>query len=169
MHDFRPMLSSALRRRLPQIALILLAACATYSSALSRGQRAYEQGEDDRALAVLRALEPDIDRLPRTERARYCYLRGMTDLRLGYRADARHWLALAAAAESGAPGSLPADWSATMNESLGDLNAAVYSNGIASLFEVGAQSQYGPSVVQAADESSGLLPGSAPSSADAGP
>ena len=94
------------------------AACNSYADALSRGQRAFEQSEHERALAIFRALEPDVHRLSIDDRAHYAYLRGMTDYRIGYKAEARHWLALAAAIEHQTPESLPADWSKRMTESL---------------------------------------------------
>lgn len=149
-------------------ALVALVGCATYGSELSRSQRAYEQGEDDRALAVLRALEPDVERLQGADRARYWYLRGMTDYRLGDKADARHWLALADAVEKATPGSLSADWSATLTDSLNDLDATVYQGGIASLFDGGAPARPIKSVIEAADESSGLLGSGVPSTSDGG-
>jgi len=118
------------------LALALLAggaACNTYADELTRGQRAFEESEHERALAIFRALEPDVQRLSLNDRAHYAYLRGMTDFRIGYRAEARHWLALASALEKQSPGSLPAGWSKRMAESLKDLDDAVYTAGIASL------------------------------------
>ena len=109
------------------------AACNTYADDLSRSQRAFEESEHERALAILRALEPDVGRLSLTERAHYAYLRGMTDFRIGYKGESRHWLSLAAAIEKQTPGSLPADWGKRMKEALKELNDAVYSGGIASL------------------------------------
>jgi hypothetical protein len=109
------------------------AACNTYGDDLSRSQRAFEESEHERALAILRALEPDIGRLSLTERAHYAYLRGMTDFRIGYKAESRHWLSLAAAIEKDTPGSIPPDWGKRMKEALKELNDAVYSGGIASL------------------------------------
>jgi hypothetical protein len=75
--------------------LLALAACSGASGSLIRGQRAFERGDHDRALAIFRDLEPDLGRLSPVERTRYAYLRGMTDYRLGDKTDARHWLALA--------------------------------------------------------------------------
>jgi hypothetical protein len=115
------------------VALFGAAACSTYADALSRGQRAFEQSEHERALAIFRTLEPDVYRLSVDERAHYAYLRGMTDYRIGYKAEARHWLSIAAAIEHQTPGSLPVDWSRRMTESLRDLNDLVYAGGIASL------------------------------------
>lgn len=110
-----------------------LGGCATYGDELSRGQTAYERNEYERALATFRALEPDQSRLSDTQRARYCYLRGITDYRLGYRADARHWLAVAKAMEDATPGSVPADWKTRLVDTLNALNEEVYNNGYESL------------------------------------
>ncbi len=115
------------------LALFGVTACNSYADALSRGQRAFEQSEHERALAIFRALEPDAHRLSIHDRAHYAYLRGMTDYRIGYRAEARHWLAIAAAIEHQTPGSLPDDWSKRLTESMKDLDDAVYTGGIASL------------------------------------
>ena len=110
-----------------------LGGCATYGDELSRGQTAYEKNEYERALATFRALEQDQPRLSDTQRARYAYLRGMTDYRIGYRADARHWLAVAKAMEDATPGSVPSDWKTRLVDTLNGLNEDVYNNGYESL------------------------------------
>ena len=111
-----------------------LLSCASYEEALIRGQRAFEQSEHERALAILRALEPDAPRLSIVGRAHYAYLRGMTDYRIGYRSEARHWLALAAAMDQQTPGALSPDWEKRLGESLKELNEEVYTGGMESLF-----------------------------------
>jgi hypothetical protein len=98
-----------------------------------RGQRAFELSEHERALAIFRSLEPDTGRLSVVSRAHYAYLRGMTDYRIGYRSDARHWLAIASAIDQKTPGSLPPDWEKRVGESLKELNEEVYAGGTASL------------------------------------
>jgi hypothetical protein len=113
---------------------IALASCATYEEDLMRGQHAFEQSEHERALAILRALEPDTPRLSVVGRAHYAYLRGMTDYRIGYRSEARHWLAIASTIDEESPGSLPADWEKRMSESLKELNEEVYAGGVQSLW-----------------------------------
>ncbi|HEY3815775.1 MAG TPA: hypothetical protein VGL81_01310 [Polyangiaceae bacterium] len=120
--------------------LVPLAAsgCATYHDDLARGERAYEASEDERALAIFRSLETDTNRLTDTERAHYSYLRGMTDYRIGYKAEARHWLSVAAALEQQTPDSLPAEWKKRMSESLKEMNEEVYTAGIESLSNAGA-------------------------------
>ncbi|MDF3067375.1 MAG: hypothetical protein K0R38_2976 [Polyangiaceae bacterium] len=108
-------------------ALILACAgCATYREDLYRGQRLYEDNQYERALAVWRALEPDSDSLSFNEQARYAYLRGMTDYRLGFRADSRHWLAIAKAIDQEHGSGLSPEWKQRLEESLEDLNKDVY-------------------------------------------
>jgi hypothetical protein len=113
--------------------LACLAACTTYSDQLARSQQAFDKNEHERTLGLLRGLETDENRLSRPEQARYAYLRGMTDFRVGHHADARHWLALASVHEDAAPGTLPADWRTRMVEALEELNAVVYREGIVAL------------------------------------
>jgi hypothetical protein len=115
------------------VALVAAAGCSTYRDDLARSQKAYEQNQHERALALFRMLEPDLHHLSDSERAQYAYLRGMTDYRVGYRADARHWLMLAKALENRTPNSLAADWKTRLDESLGELNDAVYSGGTEAL------------------------------------
>jgi hypothetical protein len=110
-----------------------LLSCATYEGDLMRGQHAFEQSEHERALAVLRALEPETARLSVISRAHYAYLRGMTDYRIGYRSDARHWLALASAMDRETPEALPPEWEKRMAESLKELNEEVYAGGTEAL------------------------------------
>ncbi len=112
-------------------------ACATYQDDLARSQKAFEQNQHERALAILRALEIESTHLTPSERAHYAYLRGMTDYRIGYRSDARHWLSVARSIEATTPNSLPIDWSKRMNETLGELNEEVFTNGTQALDQKG--------------------------------
>jgi hypothetical protein len=109
------------------------AGCSTYQDDLARGERAFEASEHERALAIFRSLEPDTGRLTEPERAHYAYLRGMTDYRIGYKSEARHWLAVAAAIEQQTPNSLPPEWTKRMNDSLKELNEAIFTGGIEAL------------------------------------
>jgi len=104
----------------------LSASCATYSEDLNRGQRMYEENKYENALALWRVLESDADSLSLNDQARYAYLRGMTDYRLGYRPDSRHWLAIAKATEEAHAGGLSVEWKERMEQSLADLNQDVY-------------------------------------------
>ena len=115
------------------VAALGAGACTTYRDELARGQRAFEQNEPDRTLAILRDLEPDMKRLTMPEQASYAYLRGMSDYRIGYKPDARHWLSVAKAYEDNSPGVLPADWKARTNAALDDLNGVVYAEGTSAL------------------------------------
>lgn len=107
--------------------------CATYHDELVRGQNTLEQGQHEKALAILRRLENDQGHFDAQEQARYAYLRGMTDYRIGYRADARHWLAVAQAIELQNGGALPSNFKAKLEPILAELDAQVYTSGIASL------------------------------------
>jgi hypothetical protein len=120
------------------LASLALASCATYQDELASGQRAFEASEHERALAIFRGLEPDTSHLSSSERAHYAYLRGMTDFRIGYQAEARHWLSIAASMEQQAPGSLPEDWNKRLAESLKELNEEVYTAGIEALSNAGS-------------------------------
>ncbi len=104
-------------------------ACATYREDLNRGQRMYEENKYEHALSLWRTLEDDADSLSPNDQARYAYLRGMTDYRLGFRADSRHWLALAKATEQAHAGGLSSEWKERMEQSLSDLNQDVYGGG----------------------------------------
>ena len=112
---------------------LLATACSTYHDELARGQRAFEQNEHDRTLAILRDLEPDLRRLSPPEQAEYAYLRGMSDYRVGYRSDARHWLSMAVAMEEASPGLLQAEWKDRSTEALKTLNDVVYTQGTSAL------------------------------------
>jgi hypothetical protein len=106
--------------------------CVTYGEELNRGLRHFQNNEYERALAVFRALETDIDSLPPPDRARYAYLRGMTDYRMSLRPDARHWLALARAYEQASAGGLEEGWRERMKDALKDLDNEVYEGSEAS-------------------------------------
>jgi len=109
--------------------LLALEACSTYRENLTRGQRMYDENEYERALAIWRDLERDMDSLSPNDQARYAYLRGMTDYRLGFRTDARHWLAMAKAFDQMSPGGLSAEWRSRTDEALTDLNKDVFGGG----------------------------------------
>ncbi len=143
-----------MRLLIPAVALALsctpmLGGCATYQDDLARGQRAFEGSEDERALAIFRILEPDTSHLTDTDRAHYAYLRGMTDYRIGYKAEARHWLSMAAAMVKQTPDLLPEDWAKRMNDALKELNEVVYASGTEALTNTPGQKATG------ADDSSG--------------
>jgi|GEM_PF-1410056 len=112
----------------------LSSACATYQTELNQGVKYYESNDHEKSLAIFRVLEPDIDSLKADDRVRYYYFRGMTDYRLNsdkydVSADARHWLALAAAAEAETPSSLNNKQISLLCEALGELNRRSYNQG----------------------------------------
>ncbi|HEX6276787.1 MAG TPA: hypothetical protein VFZ53_27295 [Polyangiaceae bacterium] len=108
---------------------LLALACSTYREDLNRGQRLYEENQYDRALAIWRVLEDDVDSLTPNDQARYAYLRGMTNYRLGYRPYARHWLGVARSIEKEHPGGLNQEWKDRLAKSLEDLDKDVYGGG----------------------------------------
>jgi hypothetical protein len=141
-------------KRLVLLALALcVAACATYREDLNRGQRLYEENEYEHALAIWRVLEEDMDSLSLNDQARYAYLRGMTDFRLGFRPDARHWLAIARAVEQEHPGGLSQQWKQRLDEALTDLNRDVYG-GAESLSDAPTDAGAPPPVTGAAGAAS---------------
>lgn len=59
----------------------------------------------------------------------------MTDQRIGYRADARHWLAIAKEIDEQHPKSLPPEWRSRLDAALAELNEVVWSGGVAALYK----------------------------------
>jgi hypothetical protein len=99
-----------------------LAACSGERAALLRGQAYYEDNQYERALSMWRDLERHEASLTPAEFARYAYLRGMTDYRLGFHPDARHWLGLAKVTEQAHPGGLEGAWLPRLDAALSDLD-----------------------------------------------
>jgi hypothetical protein len=141
-------------------------ACATYSEDLNRGQRMYEENKYENALALWRVLENDTDSLSLNDQARYAYLRGMTDYRLGYRSDSRHWLAIAKATENEHAGGLSIEWKERMEQSLADLNQDVY--GGAERFDKSGSTVVEHSKDAPSDNSGGANPSTPPGGPNAG-
>jgi len=110
--------------------LVASQGCATYQQELQRAEEHFTHDEHEKSLATLRALEPDWTGLDVRDRARYCYLRGMTDYRIGFKADARHWLAIAAQIDNDTPGSLVPSEKNLVSEKLAELNAIIWSGDV---------------------------------------
>jgi hypothetical protein len=108
------------------LGLLMSLGCTGNRDAMTRGQRYYEDNQYERALAIWRDLGRHETTLSTEQRLRYAYLRGMTDYRLGYRDEARHWLALAKAATAHQPSSLDPVWTARLDGALDDLNREVF-------------------------------------------
>jgi hypothetical protein len=100
--------------------------CQNYRDQLQRGQGYYEQNQYEAALAVFRNLELDQSALNESEVVRYCYLRGMTDYRLGYRDHARYWLGLGKAADEEGSQTLLPDEKLRLDTTLSELNKEVF-------------------------------------------
>jgi hypothetical protein len=129
------------------VALALAAsACSTYSDDLARSQHAFEENQHETALAIQRMLELDTSHLDTTEQAHYAYLRGMTDFRIGYKADARHYLAVAKAMDEKTPGIIPPDWRTRLDQSLAELDAQVWTAGMESLSSTPASDKRHPGI-----------------------
>jgi hypothetical protein len=100
--------------------------CAGYGDAVARGQRYYEDNQYERALALWRDLDRREATFDAGERTRYAYFRGMTDYRLGYREEARHWLAIAKARDATGSGGLGSAWRERLEGALGDLERETF-------------------------------------------
>ncbi len=77
------------------LALTCLSACAATASEMRRAEEAYEQARFDAARTWLVDLEDRAPSMDQPMRARYFYLRGMAEYRLGHRLEALHYLAVA--------------------------------------------------------------------------
>ena len=151
-----------MRACLGLLAVVVSVGCQTYQDDLTRAQRAFEQNQHEHALAILRQLEPDTARLAMPEQAQYAYVRGMTDYRIGYKAEARHWLSLAAAIEQATPDALPEEWTKRLNDSLKELNEEVFTAGIESLSNAAAsKGKASDDDSTGSDSDAGADPGSA--------
>jgi hypothetical protein len=107
-----------------------LAGCATFESDLQRSEDHFQHDEHEKALANLRALENDWTSFSVRDQARYCYLRGMTDLRLGFISDARHWLAVAQQIDKEHPGALLDKERRAMDDKLAGLNEVIWNGDV---------------------------------------
>lgn len=137
-----------------------LSACATYREDLNRGQRMYEDNQYEHALALWRSLEDDTDSLRPSDRARYAYLRGMTDYRLGFRTDSRHWLAIAKVTDQAHGGSLSVAWKERLEQSLSDLNQDVYGAAENSDVDGAPAVEYGKATPNEGADTNDGVPGS---------
>lgn len=126
--------------------------CATYRDELARGQSAFEANQHERALAIFRPLELEQQHFTPTERARYAYLHGMTDYRIGYRAEARHWLVLAFELDRAGRDLLPRDWKKRLDDTIADLNEIALDKGAAALSNDPSKSAPGKGEKRDADE-----------------
>lgn len=86
-----------MRTRLAPLLLLAgsLGGCAAIAQEMQRAEQAYDQARYEAALTWLDDLEDEALSMDVEDRARYFYLRGMTEYRLGHRPEALHYLAVA--------------------------------------------------------------------------
>ncbi len=141
MRSLRMVLGSALAAAFALALPLASAGCATYRQDLDRARTHYDANEYEKALALFRVLEPDMDSFSDAEKAQYAYLRGMTDYRLAglanpgsgvnnpkqdFRSNARHWLGVSSAIEKQSQGGLSAEEKTRLVEVMTDLNKDVF-------------------------------------------
>ncbi len=73
------------------LSLLLLGACSDLTY-VGRAQTAYEQGRYLEVAESLSRREPELDRLPKSQRARYGLYRGLALIQLGDPEAGRRWL-----------------------------------------------------------------------------
>ena len=101
--------------------LAICAGCWNYRDQLERADGHFHADRYEAAIANLDDLEPEIGAVDASERARFAFVNGMSHLRLGHRAAARHWLANAREMiERGA--TLPADDRAILTRTLAEVD-----------------------------------------------
>ncbi|MCA9528821.1 MAG: hypothetical protein KC543_01650 [Myxococcales bacterium] len=121
-----PPLAGRLGGRLALVAVLALCTapgCATVGSDIAHARRAYEQARYENALVWLEPLDRDVGAMRPDDRARYFYLRGMSEYRLGRPRDAAHYLALAREADAAAGHPLSPAWRRALDRALTSLRA----------------------------------------------
>lgn len=104
------------------IALSVLTGCTTWTQEIRQAELAYDEARPDAALAWLDVVSDDnLGRMDVTDRARYLYIRGMTEFRLGRRDDALYHLALAREVSGGDGVGLRREQRELMNRTLTEL------------------------------------------------
>lgn len=98
-----------------------LGACAAVSDDMRRAEQSYELARYEDTLIWLRDLEDDAPSMGLAMRARYYYVRGMTEYRLGHRGDALHYLAVAREVAGDQGAGLSPEWRQIMDRTLTEL------------------------------------------------
>ena len=99
----------------------LIGGCAAVSDDMRRAEQTYETARYENTLIWLRDLESEAPGMDLEMRARYYYLRGMTEYRLGHRADALHYLAITREIASDGGAGLRPEWQQIMERTLTEL------------------------------------------------
>jgi hypothetical protein len=97
---------------------LLLLSCSSTNSDLLAAQSLYRDARYEQTAAWLDALEPELRTMSTGEQARFYYLRGMSAFRLGQRADALHYLALAQVLFDNEPEDIPPPWRPVLERTL---------------------------------------------------
>lgn len=95
--------------------------CAAVQDDMQRAEVSYEQARYEDSLVWLRDLEGEAPAMDVALRARYFYLRGMTEYRLGNRANALHYLAVAREVTGDQGAGLRPEWRQIMERTLIEL------------------------------------------------
>lgn len=104
------------------MALLVLTGCTTWTQEIRQAELAYDEARPDAALAWLDVVSDDnLGRMDVSDRARYLYIRGMTEFRLGRRDDALYHLALAREVSGGDGVGLRREQRDLMNRTLTEL------------------------------------------------
>jgi hypothetical protein len=101
--------------------MMALPACAALSDDMNRAETAYGAARYEDTLIWLRDLEDDAPSMDLEMRARYYYLRGMTEYRLGHRGDSLHYLAVAREVTGDGGAGLRPEWRQIMDRTLTEL------------------------------------------------
>lgn len=88
---------------------------------MNRAETAYGAARYEDTLIWLRDLEADAPSMDLQMRARYYYLRGMTEYRLGHREDSLHYLAVAREVVGDGGAGLRPEWRQIMDRTLTEL------------------------------------------------
>jgi hypothetical protein len=102
-------------------AVVLLAGCAALKEDMQHAETAFDAAQYDESLVWLEDLERDAPDMDVQMRARFYYLRGMTAFRLGKRADALHYLALAREVAGDQNDGLRPEWATAMTRTITEL------------------------------------------------
>lgn len=114
------------------------AGCAAVAQDMQRAEASYEEARYEDALVWLADLEDDAPSMDAPMRARYFYLRGMTEYRLGHRADALHYLAVAREVAGERGDGLRPEWQQIMARTLTELTPRGLSHRPPEASEAGA-------------------------------
>lgn len=96
-------------------------ACAALSDDMNRAETAYGAARYEDTLIWLRDLEDDAPSMDLEMRARYYYLRGMTEYRLGHRGNSLHYLAVAREVTGDGGAGMRSEWRQIMDRTLTEL------------------------------------------------